>query len=592
MKPEPLNIILSWLQLQCQVLDGSIRAVVLAGESDHGPFRAVAQWPDPSAATPALANAATQAIRQRHTVLLARDPAAAAAQQTGDIVACPIVHADRVLGVVAVELGQRTETQQKAAVQALETNAAALELLLQPRVNDADPHPRAIIELVAASIEHAKFDAASRNATSRFADIGRLLQVSLGIARRGRAEVTATSGRATIDVRMQAGRSMGRAMDEAIAQDATLVYRGHADNKDPGLTAHAQLAQLHGGNSLCTIPISHGGTLVGAITFEHSDAEHFNPDTIAFCEAAVALIGPILYDKYLHDRNVVEKLAGRIRSTTDDLLAPGDRWRGIAIAGVVALVAIPFIATGNYRVTADASLEGAVQRIVAAPVDGYIAEAPARAGDIVAEGDLLARLDDRELDLERQRLTGEQNQLKREYREAIAEHDNSRVTILKAQLDRAGAQLGLTEERLRRTRIAAPMSGVLVSGDLSQSLGAPVDQGQVLFEIAPLDSYRVMLAVDEREIGELSVGQTGTLALVGMPDQHLPISVERITPVSTQADGRNFFTVEARLEETPDLLRPGMGGIGKIEIEERRLIWIWTHKLTDWLRLWVWSWTG
>ncbi len=197
-----------------------------------------------------------------------------------------------------------------------------------------------------------------------------------------------------------------------------------------------------------------------------------------------------------------------------------------------------------------------------------------------------------DLKLERQRLTGEQNQLKSEYREAIAEHDNSRVTILKAQLDRADAQLSLTEERLRRARITAPMSGVIVAGDLSQSLGAPVEQGQTLFEIAPLDSYRVMLAVDEREIGELSVGQTGTLALVGFPDRHLPISVERITPISTQAEGRNFFTVEAQLKETPDLLRPGMDGVGKIEIEERQLIWIWTHRLTDWLRLWIWSWTG
>ena len=94
MKPEPLNIILSWLQLQCQVLDGSIRAVVLVGESNTGPFRTVAQWPDAAAGTPALANAATQAIRKRQTVLLSRHLAPDTANQTGDIVACPIVHGE------------------------------------------------------------------------------------------------------------------------------------------------------------------------------------------------------------------------------------------------------------------------------------------------------------------------------------------------------------------------------------------------------------------------------------------------------------------------------------------------------------------
>ena len=592
MKPEPLNIILSWLQLQCQVLDGSIRAVVLVGESNTGPFRTVAQWPDAAAGTPALANAATQAIRKRQTVLLSRHLAPDTANQTGDIVACPIVHGEQMLGVVAVELGCRGETQQKAAVRALETNTAALELLMRSPAEEPEPQARNIIELVAASIEHVQFDAASRNATSRFADVGRFMQVSLGIVRRGRTEVIAASGRSTVDARMQAGRSMGRAMDEAIEQDVTLVYRGPADDQNPELTAHAQLASLHSGHSICSVPVSHDGTLVGAFTFEHRDAAHFDADTIAFCEAAVALIGPILYDKYLQDRGVIQKLTSSLVATTDTALAPGSRWRGLAIATSAVLVTLPFVTTGPYRVTADASLEGAVQRIIAAPVDGFIAAAPVRAGDIVAEGDLLARLDDRDLELEQLRLTGEKNQLQREYREAIAEHDNIRVTILKAQLDRAKAQLDLTQERLARTRIAAPMAGVVVSGDLSQSLGAPVEKGQNLFEIAPLDAYRIMLEVDEREIGALQTGQTGTLALVGLPDRRLPFRIERITPISTQAEGRNLFTVEAQLDETPDLLRPGMDGVGKINIGERRLIWIWTHRLTDWLRLWAWSWSG
>jgi hypothetical protein len=68
--------------------------------------------------------------------------------------------------------------------------------------------------------------------------------------------------------------------------------------------------------------------------------------------------------------------------------------------------------------------------------------------------------------------------------------------------------------------------------------------------------------------------------------------VERILPVSSAADGRNFFRVEASLEEDSEALRPGMLGIGKIDAGEHRLIWLWTHKLTDWLRLSLWSWWG
>jgi hypothetical protein len=32
-----------------------------------------------------------------------------------------------------------------------------------------------------------------------------------------------------------------------------------------------------------------------------------------------------------------------------------------------------------------------------------------------------------------------------------------------------------------------------------------------------------------------------------------------------------------------------MEGVGKIEVEQRKLVWIWTHTLTDWIRLWLWS---
>jgi hypothetical protein len=48
--------------------------------------------------------------------------------------------------------------------------------------------------------------------------------------------------------------------------------------------------------------------------------------------------------------------------------------------------------------------------------------------------------------------------------------------------------------------------------------------------------------------------------------------------------------VEARLEGEAGRLRPGMEGVGKIHVEERRLIWIWSHNLTEWVQLWLWSW--
>jgi RND family efflux transporter MFP subunit len=235
-------------------------------------------------------------------------------------------------------------------------------------------------------------------------------------------------------------------------------------------------------------------------------------------------------------------------------------------------------------------VEGEVQRAAVAPFEGYIAESLVRAGDVVKAGALLARLDDKELLLERTRWEAEREQHLRKYRQALATRDRPTMNVVGAQVNQAEAQLQLINEKLARSRISAPFDGIVVSGDLSQLLGTPVEQGKVLFEIAPLDAYRVILKVDERDITYLAVGQEGELVLSGIPGARQPFTVARITPVSTADEGRNYFRVEAKMAVVSERLRPGMEGVGKVAIGERRLIWIWTHKLIDWVRLAFWSW--
>ena len=152
------------------------------------------------------------------------------------------------------------------------------------------------------------------------------------------------------------------------------------------------------------------------------------------------------------------------------------------------------------------------------------------------------------------------------------------------------AQLALVDEQIGRTRLVAPFDAVIVKGDLSQSLGAAVERGNVLFELAPLDTYRIIMKVDERGIADVAVGQTGRLALNSMPNEAIDLVVEKITPVSVVDQGRNFFRVEATAKGALEKLRPGMEGVGKIHVDERKLLWIWTHKLVHWVRMWIWSW--
>ena len=202
----------------------------------------------------------------------------------------------------------------------------------------------------------------------------------------------------------------------------------------------------------------------------------------------------------------------------------------------------------------------------------------------------LAELDDRELLLELRQLEGELDELDRQFSKALATLDNAEARILKAKRAQVEARIDLLQQRLARTRLVAPFASVIVSGDLSRSLGKPVERGEVLFELAPLDAYRVVLEVSDKNIRDIAAGQEGMLKLAASPTEQMPLKVVNVTGLSDGDNEPGTFRVEAHLVDAPALLRPGMRGVAKVEVGKRRRIWIWTHELFDWMRYQLWPW--
>lgn len=243
-----------------------------------------------------------------------------------------------------------------------------------------------------------------------------------------------------------------------------------------------------------------------------------------------------------------------------------------------------------HRITAPLTIEALSQRAVVAPFDSFVASAERRAGETVNEGEILARLNDRMLLLEQQRWLSQQDEYEKQYRQALARREQAEANIFAAQLAQARAQLALVETRLSQTDLQSPITGVVVSGDLSRALGAPVQQGDVLFEVAPLRAYRAVLRFSERDLAFLAPQQTGALQLKAFPQQRWPITISRRAAVYQQDASDAWYRVEARLEGDATLLRPGMEGWGKITVGQRSVLWLLVHDLMDWWRLHVWRW--
>lgn len=209
---------------------------------------------------------------------------------------------------------------------------------------------------------------------------------------------------------------------------------------------------------------------------------------------------------------------------------------------------------------------------------------------MVKAGEELATLEDRELALERLRWATQRQQYSFEYDKALATRQPATINIVKSQIDQADAQLRLIDEQIARTRIVAPFDGLIVSGDLSQRIGGSVSRGELLYEIAPLTDYRVVMQVDERQIADVSEGQKGEVIFASLPAERFELTIGKITPVAQAKDGKNLFQVEGSLTHTSPRLRPGMIGIAKIAIDRRRLVSIWMRPVLEWWRLASWRW--
>lgn len=588
------SVAASWLSEQCGMLPGVTGAVLVWARRGDGEPAQVACWPGDGGQRPDLALAARSAWSADEPLTDFRAPGQGTPVALGRV-ALPFATSGGLRGAVAFEIVDAKASESAVLVERLRAGAAWLDVLLRraqagSSSGDEAESSGAALALVRTALQRRELSEAATAAATELATRLGAERVSIGLVHRGRVRVEGISHSARFDSRANSISDLAAAMDEACDQDATLIHPALCGSPPFVLREHEALASRQGSGTVCTVPLAQDGRVVGALTAEWPKDNEPGSEVLASAGALAAHLGPALQAVRRADAGLLSRVEVGLRDRLHRWLGPehpGARLIAIATATLLAFLAV---APGDYRVTAEATLEGRVQRAVVAGLEGYIAQADVRAGDAVKTGQVLGGLDDRDLLLERRKWAGRLEQLRREHREALASHDRPQVNILHARISQARAEIELLEENLARTRWVAPFDGIVVRGDLSQSLGSPVEKGDVLFEIAPLDGYRIVLRVDERDISDVQLGQKGRLALQALPGDSLPLTVDRITPVASSEGDRNVFRVEARLDTPVSALRPGMEGVAKIEIERRRLLWIWTHRIIDTVRLWAWSW--
>ncbi|HEV7915725.1 MAG TPA: HlyD family efflux transporter periplasmic adaptor subunit, partial [Albitalea sp.] len=245
---------------------------------------------------------------------------------------------------------------------------------------------------------------------------------------------------------------------------------------------------------------------------------------------------------------------------------------------------------GTLQLAGQARVEGAMQRSISAPADGFVKAVHVRPGDAVTAGQLLLELAEQDLRIDAQRLAGELAQHESASLAALARSDRAQMGQHLARAEEARAQLELVNGRIVRTRIEAPFDAVVIEGDLTRSVGAAVKRGEALLALAPRDGHRIVIQIDERDIERVRTGQSAALALSALPWDTLPLQVTRVMPVARSIAGANVFDVEARPLGRSDALRPGMTGVARVSVGHEALALTAGRRMLDWLRLRWWQW--
>ena len=256
---------------------------------------------------------------------------------------------------------------------------------------------------------------------------------------------------------------------------------------------------------------------------------------------------------------------------------------GLAAAAIMLCLPLP------YRISCDCTIQPVKRRFLSAPYDGILDHADAKLGDVVTEGMVLAQMDGGNLKIELLGIEAELAAARKKRDTALAQGEVAQSQIARSEMRRHQAKIDLFNEQLKNLEIRSPIDGLIVAGDLDKVEGAPLEMGQTVFEVAPLDRMLVEVAVDQSEVGYVRPEMPVDIKLNAFPFRSWTGTVKCIFPSTEIVNDKAVFVAEVEIENDEMKLKPGMEGTAKIRSDLACLGWSLFHRPWETVRYWtVW----
>ena len=237
----------------------------------------------------------------------------------------------------------------------------------------------------------------------------------------------------------------------------------------------------------------------------------------------------------------------------------------------------------------DCVFEPETKRYLSSPIQGRIASCEVRPGDHVEKGQLMARIDDDQLQRDLATAQGEYDGALKKRDSALATRAIGNASLAEIEMNQASRKRESIQDQLRRLEIRATTNGIVVQGDWQRNIGMPLTLGQSLFEVAELESMTAELRLRSSDLAQINVGDEVSVRSDASGIATFRGKISRIEPRATVIDEAAVFVADVVIHDPELLLRPGMKASAQINAGWRTLGWYLFNRPYRWIaNQWIW----
>ncbi|MGJ8640967.1 MAG: efflux RND transporter periplasmic adaptor subunit [Opitutaceae bacterium] len=412
--------------------------------------------------------------------------------------------------------------------------------------------------------------------------------VSLSIYRGHRCKLIALSNTKKFNRREPRLAALSFAMEECAEQDEE-IQAPRPQDESFIVHEHSKYLKVAKEEFVLSIPIRLEGDVFAVITLERTGLAYESGDQFDLRMIA-DLSARRLFDLLQSSGLGIPKRIAQVRQALAWVFGVRHTWLKLGILVGIGLILFLIFFPWFYRVETSFELKASESIEMTAMVDGFIESVSVKPGAIVRKGDPLLQLNTTDFELVENETLAKIARLEADGERARAQGQLTESRLLLAEVREEEARLERIRYQLSLTTIRAAWDGFVIEGDLDEKIGSPVTKGDPLFRLSGLENLQVKLEIPENSIHELKIeGNEGELAFASRPDTKYRFFVEGIEPVGVVRPEGTVFIATATIDGEGEMWwRPGMSGVAKIDIGERPLIWVLSHRLIDFIRLKLW----